>query len=142
MRDIIVFLKNIYNILRYLIDLLASYKRFTRILFVLILFYKTRLLRLNLIISSSSFDTSISSSLSIESTSLLSSSLSLASNVEFLKNSIKNINSFIEFFISEAFINKNKKKKKDKEKEKEKEEEKNKKIKDNKKKVNKNTRFR
>ena len=140
MRDIIVFLKNIYNILRYLIDLLASYKRFTRILFVLILFYKTRLLRLNLIISSSSFDTSISSSLSIESTSLLSSSLSLASNVEFLKNSIKNINSFIEFFISEAFINKNKKKKKDKEKEKE--EEKNKKIKDNKKKVNKNTRFR
>ena len=46
--------------------------------------------------------------------------------------------SFIELFLSEAFARKNKKKKKDKEKEKEKE---NKKIRDIKKKVNKNIRF-
>ena len=138
-------LKDIYNILRYPIDLCASYKRFSRILFVLILFYKTRLSRLNLVIFSSLFNPFISSSSSIESTSLslLFSSLSLASSVESLENFIANVNLFIEFFVSEAFANKNEKKKKIKEKEKEKEkEEKNEKIENNKKKINKNARFR
>ena len=136
-------LKDIYNILRYPIDLCASYKRFSRILFVLILFYKTRLSRLNLVIFSSLFNPFISSSSSIESTSLslLFSSLSLASSVESLENFIANVNLFIEFFVSEAFANKNEKKKKIKEKEKEKEE-KNEKIENNKKKINKNARFR
>ena len=107
---------------------------------MLILFYKTYLLRLNLIIFSSSLDTSISSLLINKSSSLANLSSLFVSNLIFesLENSLNIVNSLIEVFLSEAFANKNKKEKKDKEREKEKE---NEKIRDIKKKVNKNKKF-
>ena len=98
-------------------SLLASRERFTRILFILILFCKTRLSGLNLVILLSLSNISILLSSSIESTSLSSSLLSLASNVESLENFLNNIDKFIKFFFNEEFIKKNKEKKKDKEKE-------------------------
>ena len=116
LRDIIASLEDIYNILRYLISLLTSRERFTRILFILILFYKTRLSRLNFVIFSSPSNTFIFSSSFIESILFLSSLLSLASNVESLENSFENINKFIKFFFSEEFIKKSEEKKKKKRK--------------------------
>ena len=113
---------------------------FFRILSILILFYKTRLSRLNLIVLSSSLNISISL-FSIDKTiSLINSFLLLISNsfFESLKDFLDNVDSFIVFFLNKVFINKDKKKKKDKEKEKEEE---NKNIKDIKKKVNKKMRF-
>ena len=133
-------LKDIYNILYYFINLFILRKRFARVLFILILFYKTYLSRLNLIVSSSSLNTSISS-LSIDKLSSLasSSSPSISSLIfKSLKNFLNIVNSFIESFFNEAFANKNEKKKKNKEKKKEEE---NEKIRDIKKKVNKNKRF-
>ena len=113
---------------------------FLRVLLVLILLYKTRLSRLNFIVSFLFLNTSISSPSIDKIASLASSSLSLALNLFSisLKNFLNNVNSFIVFFLSEAFVNKDKKKKKDKEKEKEEE---NKNIEDIKKKVNKEKRF-
>ena len=114
-----------YVRLLYLINLFAFRERFTCILFVLILFYKTRLSRLNLIILSSSSNIFIFLSSSIESILFLSSLLFLASNIESLKNSLKNINKFIKFFFNEKFVKKSEEKKKDKEKKEEENVEKN-----------------
>ena len=100
LRDIIASLKEIYNILRYLIYLLILYVYFKRILFVLILFYKTRLLKLNLIIFSSPLNI-LNSLFSINSIALFVNSPSpLAFNLFFksLKNFLDIINSFIKFF--------------------------------------------
>ena len=120
--------------------MLISRKRFARVLFVLILFYKTYLSRLNLIVLSSSLDTFISSS-SIDRSSSPANSPSFSisnSTFESLESFLNIINSFIKSSLSEVFANKNKKKKKDKEREKEEGDEK---IRDIKKKVNKNKRF-
>ena len=46
--EIVALLEDIYNILRYLINSYVSRRRFARILFILILFYKTYFSRLNL----------------------------------------------------------------------------------------------
>ena len=120
--------------------MLISRKRFARILFILILFYKTYLSRLDLIVFSSLFDTSISLSL-IDKLSLFANSSSpLVFNSIFksLENFLSIINSLIKIFFNEAFANKNEKEKKNREKEKERE---NEKIRDTKKKVNKNKKF-
>ena len=90
---------------------------------MLILFYKTRLSRLNLIIFSSPLDTS-RASLSLVANSLLflfsslSSSLDSNSLIKSLDNSINNVDKFIKFSFSKEFVNKKKKKKKDKKKKK------------------------
>ena len=125
LRDIIASLEDIYDILRYLINLLASRERFSRILLVLILFYKTHLSRLNLVIFSSPSNISIFLSSSIESTLFLSSPSSFASSVKSLESSFENINKFIEFSFSEEFTKKNEEKKKKKKKKKEENVEKN-----------------
>ena len=113
---------------------------FLRILPVLILFYKARLLKLNLIVSSSPLDISISLFSIDKIISLINLSLFfvLSSFFESFENFLNNVDLFIIFFFSEAFINKDKKKKKNKEKEKEEEDEN---IRDIKKKINKKTRF-
>ena len=92
---------------------------------MLILFYKTRLSRLNLIVLSSPLDIFISSPSIDKIISLINSFLSFIFNsfFESFRDFLDNIDLFIVFFFSEAFINKNKKKKKDKEKEKEEENE-------------------
>ena len=106
---------------------------------MLILFYKTRLSRLNLIVSSSFLD--ISLTLSPPAANLfLSSLLSFDSSslIKSLNNFINDVDKFIEFFFSEEFVNKNKKKKEDKEKE---EKEENKIKRDVEKKDNNNKKF-
>ena len=107
---------------------------------MLILFYKTYLSRLNSIVFSSLLDTSISSSSADKSPSFANSSSFFVSNLIFksLENFSNIVNSLIKIFLSEAFANKNEKEKKDREREKEKE---NEKIRDIKKKVNKNKKF-
>ena len=107
---------------------------------MLILFYKTYLSRVNFIVLPSLLDTSISSP-SIDKSPSPANSLSPSTpNSAFgsFEDFLDIVDSFIESFLSEAFANKNKKKKKDKEREKEEEDEK---IRDIKKKVNKNKRF-
>ena len=137
-------MQEIYDILRYLIDLSISRKRFARISLILILFYKTRLSGLNSIVPSSPLDISISSSSIDDVISLASSSLSFAFNSLFksFENLLDNVDTFIKLFFSEAFVIKNKEKKRDKEeKKKEKKEEEEEEIRDIKKKENKNKRF-
>ena len=102
-------------------------ERFTRALFMLILFYKTRLSRLNL---------SISLALLITSSSSLSNLQILSFFFKSLKNFSDNIDKFIEIFFNKVFVNKSKKKKEEKEKEKE-----NKKIINEKKKENNNNKI-
>ena len=93
--------------------MLISRKRFAR---VLILFYKTYLSRLNLIVSSSLLDTSISSPSIDKSSSLASPSSSLIFNSTFksLESFLDIVNSSNENIFSEAFANISEKKKKEK----------------------------
>ena len=120
--------------------MLISRERFARVLLVLTLFYKTYLLRLNLIVFSSPLDTSTSSPSIDKPPSLAnpSSPLVFNSTFESLEDFLSVANSLIEISLSGAFANENKKEKKDKEREKERE---NKEIRDAKKKVNKDKEF-
>ena len=97
---------------------------------MLILFYKTRLSRLNFIALLTFLDTFISFALDSSTLSFFFKSF---------KNFIDIVDLFIKIIFNKAFAIKSEKKKKDKEREKEEE---NKKIKDTKKKVNKNKKFR
>ena len=138
LRDIIVSLEDIYNILRYLVSLSISRKRFARIFYILILFSKTRLSRLDLIVFLLFLDTfraSPSLFINLSLSSLLS--LDFNSLIKSLNNFIDDVDKFIKFFFNKKFVNKNKKKKEDKKKKKKEENEK----RDVEKKNNKNEKF-
>ena len=90
--------------------MLVSRKRFTRVLIILILFYKTYLSRLNLAVFSTLLDTSSSFALN------LNTSLALAS----LEDCINIVNASNEIIFNKAFASKSEKKKKEKEREDEK----------------------